>query len=339
MSHLPSFKKVKVQESDSHSKLETEIGKSDSEDSVNNSDFNNEMDVDMDNLDDEIDNIDDADLETYDDGIVGDFDEDFENVSTIKKRKRRQAIRRKSKIKLRPKAFLDFIHILTAEAKVKTKKIRPSKPVVKDFLETWIKPERVPFEFIDDMPQLIEEGYESDASLDFSAINLDNLDEEDKLYLSMNCEDERSRRQISRIKKQSDIEAFIKSCGCDLTFSNIDCNNNEVTPNPNRVSRTLDYNQVKNIKQLNTLKPQLNQIKSKSETEFPQTSSRTKRSHHRLLSFGMEKTSCQASDALKFSQLQTRKKVLRFEKSRIHDWGLFSGEHIENQGKFKKISR
>jgi SET domain-containing protein len=35
------------------------------------------------------------------------------------------------------------------------------------------------------------------------------------------------------------------------------------------------------------------------------------------------------SDILKFNQLQSRKKQLRFAKSPIHDWGLYAEEHID----------
>lgn len=35
------------------------------------------------------------------------------------------------------------------------------------------------------------------------------------------------------------------------------------------------------------------------------------------------------SDILKFNQLKSRKKRLKFEKSTIHDWGLFALEEIE----------
>ncbi|KAL0077589.1 SET domain-containing protein [Phycomyces blakesleeanus] len=35
------------------------------------------------------------------------------------------------------------------------------------------------------------------------------------------------------------------------------------------------------------------------------------------------------SDILKFNQLKSRKKQLRFAKSPIHDWGLYAEEHID----------
>lgn len=59
--------------------------------------------------------------------------------------------------------------------------------------------------------------------------------------------------------------------------------------------------------------------------------SRSNRVNSRRLVVGMvmhNKTMAD-SDILKFNQLKNRKKQLKFQKSPIHDWGLFSEEHID----------
>ncbi|KAI8376247.1 uncharacterized protein BYT42DRAFT_573933 [Radiomyces spectabilis] len=59
--------------------------------------------------------------------------------------------------------------------------------------------------------------------------------------------------------------------------------------------------------------------------------SRTTRVNNRRLAVGMvmQKKALADSDILKFNQLKSRKKQLRFAKSPIHDWGLFAEEHID----------
>lgn len=59
--------------------------------------------------------------------------------------------------------------------------------------------------------------------------------------------------------------------------------------------------------------------------------SRTTRVNNRRLLVGMDmqKKTIADSDILKFNQLKSRKKQLRFAKSPIHDWGLFAEEHID----------
>lgn len=59
-------------------------------------------------------------------------------------------------------------------------------------------------------------------------------------------------------------------------------------------------------------------------------SSRATRVNNRRLVVGMEmQKKTIDSDILKFNQLQSRKKQLRFAKSPIHDWGLYAEEHID----------
>ena len=60
-------------------------------------------------------------------------------------------------------------------------------------------------------------------------------------------------------------------------------------------------------------------------------SGRSNRVNTRRLVQGMEqhkKANASETDMLKFNQLRTRKKQLKFAKSPIHDWGLYAMEHI-----------
>ncbi|KAI9010859.1 hypothetical protein CLU79DRAFT_891196 [Phycomyces nitens] len=61
------------------------------------------------------------------------------------------------------------------------------------------------------------------------------------------------------------------------------------------------------------------------------TTSRTNRVNNRRLAVGMamNNRTMADSDILKFNQLKSRKKQLRFAKSPIHDWGLYAEEHID----------
>ena len=84
-----------------------------------------------------------------------------------------------------------------------------------------------------------------------------------------------------------------------------------------------------------------NQSQKPEETEngdAPKVSSRSTRVQHRSLAHGLEtqKKALAAvnmfvndSETLKFNQLKSRKKRLKFGKSEIHDWGLFSMERVD----------
>ncbi len=58
------------------------------------------------------------------------------------------------------------------------------------------------------------------------------------------------------------------------------------------------------------------------------TVSRTARLTQRGLANSVAADDLLGVDALKFNKLKSRKKVLRFSRSAIHDWGLFAAEHI-----------
>lgn len=79
----------------------------------------------------------------------------------------------------------------------------------------------------------------------------------------------------------------------------------------------------------------LNKNKATYEVPVHPTStgetSRSNRVNNRRLFVGMvmQNKAMADADILKFNQLKNRKKQLQFQKSPIHDWGLFSKEHID----------
>ncbi|BFZ63365.1 histone methyltransferase set1 [Saitoella coloradoensis] len=60
-----------------------------------------------------------------------------------------------------------------------------------------------------------------------------------------------------------------------------------------------------------------------------QNNSRSARANNRRAGIGMAFTGVGESDVLRFNQLKGRKKLLKFARSPIHDWGLFAMERIE----------
>jgi hypothetical protein len=66
------------------------------------------------------------------------------------------------------------------------------------------------------------------------------------------------------------------------------------------------------------------------QADTSRISSRATRVNNRRLVVGMEmQKKTIDSDILKFNQLRSRKKQLKFAKSPIHDWGLYAEEHID----------
>lgn len=65
-------------------------------------------------------------------------------------------------------------------------------------------------------------------------------------------------------------------------------------------------------------------------SNLPKVTHRETRVNHRRLLVELEEVKQTSnSDILKFNQLKTRKKRIKFAKSGIHDWGLFAMERID----------
>ena len=106
-------------------------------------------------------------------------------------------------------------------------------------------------------------------------------------------------------------------------------------------ARTMPYNQIKQLR--NDRFHKSKKENDSLERSFvptdsvggAKTSSRADRIQSRLVSSALELSRnilpSEHSDALKFQQLKSRKKLLRFAPSAIHDWGLFAAEKIDSQ--------
>ncbi|ELQ39582.1 histone-lysine N-methyltransferase [Pyricularia oryzae] len=69
----------------------------------------------------------------------------------------------------------------------------------------------------------------------------------------------------------------------------------------------------------------LTAVKVADDNSISRGSSRANRANHRR---AMAEMNDQKSDALRFNQLKKRKKPVKFERSAIHNWGLYAMEHI-----------
>ena len=96
-------------------------------------------------------------------------------------------------------------------------------------------------------------------------------------------------------------------------------------------SRTEGYYQIPEVEKAAYL-PQRNKANSKVEAitndKVDKISSRANRSNARTLAHGLGGNGASDGEILKFNQLRTRKKELRFAKSSIHSWGLYSCQNI-----------
>ena len=107
---------------------------------------------------------------------------------------------------------------------------------------------------------------------------------------------------------------------------------NELYENPSGAARTEGYRMITETEKMSYLnaihkaQEDNRQLAEVTTNEINgQHLARNTRLHFRRLK--MADTS--DSDLMKFNQLKCRKKQLRFEKSHIHDWGLFAEEPIE----------
>ena len=214
-----------------------------------------------------------------------------------------------------------------------------------------------------------EETYDSDASLDFNDIQEQIMPEakpEEQVYLHLAIVSEMKRRRASRGEKQSQLERTIfqnvqKFAYPDQEFEPERIPSLPTTPQdgPSPISadalphelgleedqmdsaRTTAYSRVKQVRNDRFHKAQ--KAKDSNERSFipsdniggAKSSSRADRIQQRLVSSALELSkntlSSEHSDALKFQQLKSRKKLLRFAPSAIHDWGLFAAEKIDAQ--------
>ncbi|KAJ3372983.1 U3 snoRNP protein, partial [Kappamyces sp. JEL0680] len=199
----------------------------------------------------------------------------------------------------------------------------------------------------------------------------DCLKKEDEIYGEIAIEEERNRRRKSRNNKDSQLERTIFQLiqryaypGQEFEPERIPSlpTSPEVSKEPPQepaaegeeqpaavvpqqaeepmdCARTVPFHRVKQFR--NDRFHKSHKVKYEIERSFvptdqagaAKTSSRADRITSRLVISEMSKNviPSEHSDALKFQQLKSRKKLLRFAPSAIHDWGLFAAEKIDSQ--------
>jgi pentapeptide MXKDX repeat protein len=235
------------------------------------------------------------------------------------------------------------------------------------FQESWVKPVREPFLFFEDqdIPTVPDEEQfiDSDASLDYEPVEslLADLNPEEKLYIEYVVDQERDRRRKSRQAKESKREHVIfqmvkryaykgqefepeRIPSLPTTPEEIPQDGGESVEELLECTKTTPYSKVKQVR--NDVFHKSNKTKVDTERSFVPsdviggsnkntTSSRADRVQQRLVTSALEASKSvlpsEHSDALKLQQLKTRKKLLRFAPSAIHDWGLFAAEKIDSQ--------
>ena len=206
---------------------------------------------------------------------------------------------------------------------------------------------------------------ESDASLDFEAVDnlIPDLNTEEKVYMDYVVDQERDRRRQSRQSKETKREHIIFQMVKRYAYRGQEFEPERIpslptTPDSNEIvengqeqreevvecTKTTPYSRVTHVR--NDVHHKSNKAKLDNERSFVPsdviggsnkntTSSRADRVQQRLVSSALEASKAvlpsEHSDALKLQQLKTRKKLLRFAPSAIHDWGLFAAEKIDSQ--------
>ncbi|KAJ3256155.1 Histone-lysine N-methyltransferase setd1a [Boothiomyces macroporosus] len=218
--------------------------------------------------------------------------------------------------------------------------------------ESWTRPERTQFTFIEDFlsdTDYPSDGYASDVSLDFDSVTLYQSDTPKELKEAldkaklMEIEKRRESRSIKDLKSKAKIRETCLDLGIPdeylppLNQSTISVPNSPRLL-PDKCARTLTYREYRLRKQdPRTIDDEIEEQMEKDPTNIRtvfKTSSRAHRVHHRLVSSALDAQRSLLgthADAIKYQQLKGQQKLLRFAKSKIHDWGLFACERIESQ--------
>jgi hypothetical protein len=202
-----------------------------------------------------------------------------------------------------------------------------------------------------DLPLKDDDGFESDISLEYEPYKKAlKFDDEDTLkYFQMAfcelLEDRREKRALRNMQRTRLLEDHLDKLDDEkLSIWPEIIDSAPISPlktvsDKEYCSRTVPLKQLlKNLKddpQSKSVKFQYEHNEPFAEIEVKEEvikSSRTGRTHNRL-SLGLQRGSLpnEHYDALKFQQMKSRKKQLKFAPSLIHDWGLFSMERIEAQ--------
>jgi histone-lysine N-methyltransferase SETD1 len=207
----------------------------------------------------------------------------------------------------------------------------------------YTKPVRTPIDFdelerterelqdkkeIEPIPVDIPDDFDSDASLDWDRISLNEDSEDEKVIQSLIKADIEKRRE-SRAKKQSANLRTAEGLRKHISGS----------------ARTEGYYKISSAEKKLQLrltaakkdgligKPSKSTVATNIAQDLLHITSRTSRIQHRHFAIGLEtqkrSVPADAADSIRFNQLKARKKQLKFDRSNIHDWGLFAMERIE----------
>jgi hypothetical protein len=192
----------------------------------------------------------------------------------------------------------------------------------------WQKPIRFPLEFRNDDERYIPPEYTqvSDASLDYEDIfNFidEPLDPEDKDNVQVATCIERDKRRFSRSFKHLLNKPVFPVLYESARFVSFAEWSEKKKLQKKLLVKTNMENSQTNVSELPS--PLVGQIKY---------SSRADRAQYRQLAVGIEtqkkaSSAIENSDLLKLNALKKQRKMLKFSKSPIHDWGLFAEEKIE----------
>lgn len=240
----------------------------------------------------------------------------------------------------------------TKSTKKSRKTVRSRRPVKVSFdnqraaISSWDPmhiPEREKARFSSDDDNFVEhavanlDDVQSDASLEFENIETfieEPLDERDLLYFRKAVEYEIIRRRKSRTRKEicrfGAIPPPLPPVDDQLETESVSC------------ARLETYQSVMESRRAKSLHRPANMSSFSEPTVFIEVepilnaplrlNNRADRVQYRQLAVGMESfkkvSAIETPDLQKINQLNNSKKLLKFAKSMIHDWGLFAMEKI-----------
>ena len=238
--------------------------------------------------------------------------------------------------------------------KIIVKKHKPSKKPRKTAKvkepRVYKKPERVPVNFqdLDDecsqrkaqdndgaVPATDDEGNSSDDSLDFSLLDPSTIgapDSEDETFIYKAFDEEVERRRSLREFRNPTGPRTAEGLRRHMSGSARTEGFYQITSAEKKLHLRLASSKTRDT--LTTPVKSKNPLNSTFISDDLLTiTSRANRVAHRHLAFGLETQKkaipIDSTDSLRFNQLKSRKKRLKFAKSEIHDWGLFAMERIE----------
>jgi SET domain len=187
--------------------------------------------------------------------------------------------------------------------------------------------------------EAVDEAVLSDASLDFDDVTSHLpriMQREDAGYFRRAVNLQKIRRRYSRLTKEAkklgqEAPKFLDTL--DDAKPEYECAKLEMYEVITALKKTKHQRSVQQLLKVedsHSVPSTPRQIAASGPIKF---SSRADRVQYRQLAVGIESSkkqlSIENSDLLRLDQLKSRRKLLKFAKSTIHDWGLFAMERIE----------